>query len=443
MAFGLTDTGFIPKTLQDIKTELEQAFQGEWGTGLNLEPESVNGQLIGIMSEQLAELWEGLLDVYSSMDPDQATGASLDAVMAVTGTVRELAKRSVTSVIAVGTTGTVLPLGRIFSVPGAGTRFDSLAAATLAAAPAWVGSHAYALGSVVANGGGVFYAIAGGTSAASGGPSGSGVAIADGTAVWRHVGAGSGYAMVPVEAEETGPKPAYAWTLTSVETAVAGLNAVGNPLDATLGADVETDALARERRELELQSSGLAAANAIRAHVLKVPDVTAVAVFLNDEDAVDGDGHPPHSVEVVALGGTDEAVRQAVFEATAGGIQAVGDSTASVLDDEGGSHDVGFSRPTEVPVYLDLVVATDSNFPAEGIALLKEALADYGDASLNMGDDVIQSRLYAPAFGVSGVTDVTTLAVGLSAWPTLEDNLVMGIRDLALLDTSRIRVNGV
>jgi len=447
-SFGLTETGFIPKTLEDIKGEFEQDFQGEFGTGVNLEPESVNGQLIGIFSERLAELWEALLDLYASMDPDQATGAAQDAIMAFTGTIRLTAKYSTATVLATGDTGTVLPTGRVFSVPGAGTRFDTLAPATLAAPAAWASSHAYALGDIVSNGGRIFYATAAGTSAGSGGPSGSGTAIVDGTVTWRSLGAGTGVAAVSVQAEQTGPWPAYAWSLTTVETAVAGLNTVTNPLDAVLGANVESDALARVRREVELQSSGLAAADAIRAHVLKVLEEAAVqdravAVFLNDEDTTDGDGHPPHSVEVVARGGDDELVRDAVFGAVAGGIQPVGTNSGTVTDSEGGTHTVAFSRPTEVPVYLDIVIATDSTFPADGINLLKATLADWGDANLNMGDDVIQSRLYAPAFTISGITDVTTLAVGLSAWPMLEDNLAMGLRDLAVFDTSRIRVNGV
>lgn len=446
--FGLTDTGFIPKTLENLKGEFEEDFRSNFGAAVNVEPESVNGQLIGIFSERLAELWEGLLDVYASMDPDQATGTAQDALMALTGTMRLGARNSTATVYAVGDAGTSLLAGRIFSIPGLGTRFDSLATVALVAAPAWTGSHAYALGDVVANAGRVFYATAAGTSAASGGPSGSGTAIVDGTVTWRSLGAGAAYAAVPVRAEATGPKPAYAWTLTTVETAVAGLNAVTNPLDAVLGSDVETWAAARVRRELELQSSGLAAADAIRASVLTAleaaaVDAPAVAVFLNDGDTTDVDGHPPHSVEVVVRGGTDVLVRASVFASVAGGIQAVGTNTGTVVDAEGGSHAVAFSRPTEKPVYLDLVVATDSNFPADGINLIKQTLADWGNANLNMGDDVIQSRLYAPVFTISGVTDVTTLAVGLTAWPTLEDNLAMGLRELAEFDTSRVRVNGV
>jgi hypothetical protein len=61
-------------------------------------------------------------------------------------------------------------------------------------AAAWVGSTAYTLGQRVTNGGLVYQCATAGTSASSGGPTGTGASISDGTAVWSYVGDG---AMVP------------------------------------------------------------------------------------------------------------------------------------------------------------------------------------------------------------------------------------------------------
>ncbi len=51
--------------------------------------------------------------------------------------------------------------------------------------PAWVGSTAYAVDDLSTNGGEVYECTAAGTSAASGGPSGTGTSITDGTVTWR------------------------------------------------------------------------------------------------------------------------------------------------------------------------------------------------------------------------------------------------------------------
>jgi hypothetical protein len=52
------------------------------------------------------------------------------------------------------------------------------------AAPAWTGSTTYAGGVYRANGANVYKCVTGGTSASSGGPSGTGTGIADGTVSW-------------------------------------------------------------------------------------------------------------------------------------------------------------------------------------------------------------------------------------------------------------------
>lgn len=54
---------------------------------------------------------------------------------------------------------------------------------------AWLASTAYAVGDYVTNGGNTYRCTTAGNSAASGGPSGTGTGIADGTAVWAFDGA--------------------------------------------------------------------------------------------------------------------------------------------------------------------------------------------------------------------------------------------------------------
>lgn len=57
---------------------------------------------------------------------------------------------------------------------------------TLSSGAAWAASTAYQQNAFVTNGGNVYQCTTAGTSAASGGPLGTGSAIADGTAVWRY-----------------------------------------------------------------------------------------------------------------------------------------------------------------------------------------------------------------------------------------------------------------
>jgi len=56
--------------------------------------------------------------------------------------------------------------------------------------PAWQNSHAYALDAGVSNGGNIYQVQIAGTSASSGGPSGTAANIVDGSVTWAYVGPG-------------------------------------------------------------------------------------------------------------------------------------------------------------------------------------------------------------------------------------------------------------
>lgn len=58
--------------------------------------------------------------------------------------------------------------------------------------PAWAPSTAYSVGQLVSNGGNAYTCVVAGTSAASGGPTGTGTGIIDGTVTWDFAGTASG-----------------------------------------------------------------------------------------------------------------------------------------------------------------------------------------------------------------------------------------------------------
>jgi uncharacterized phage protein gp47/JayE len=433
--YGLTATGFVTKPLSVCKQELEAVFRA---AGLDpSDPRSVEGQLVGGLAEREAALWDLAEDVYRAMDPDANEGDAQDAVAAITGTLREPAKKSTVTLTAAGTAGTVLDAGRVASATGTGYRFATTAAATISAATAWAALTAYTVGQRRTNGGEVYEVTIAGTSAAAGGPTGQGSAIVDGGVTWKWVITGTAFVDVAAAAEETGPKQALAGTVTVVETPVSGWNAVRNPLDAVVGADLETAAALRIRREDELRAVGGAALDAVRADVMAVDGVTACTVFENTGSTTDGDGIPPKAIEVMVSGGADQAIREAIWASRSAGIETHGGVTGTVLDSQGVSHAIEFSRPTEKLVYLDVDVVHDASFPADGDDQVKAQLVAKVYAA---GDDVIAWAL-KKLVTVSGVTDVPAIRIGLTAWPATEATLAIAARELAVLDASRVRIN--
>lgn len=381
---GLTSTGFVPKTYEEIKADLEAAFRASFGASINVTPASNFGKIIAITAERLAELWEVAEAVHAAQTPDGSTGVALDDVASLTGTVRLPASKSSVTLTLTGTPGTLVPAGRVVST-GAGVRFVTLADATI-------------------GGGGTITAAA--------------------------------------EAEDTGPFVAYAGTLTNIETPVAGWSSVTNALDAVVGSDLETDAALRIRREEELRAQAGGSVPAIEAAILRVDGVTAAVVFENVTGATNADGLPPKSVEAVVAGGTDAAVREAIYDTKAAGIETYGAVTGSVNDGEGQPHAINFSRPATLAVYVDVSVLVDTaRFPSNGADLIEAALVAWGDSYYRIGRDVVASSMYETIFAAApGVLDVVYVRIGLAPSPGTSTTIAVGPRQIADLDTSRITV---
>lgn len=386
MAYGVTAQGFVAKPIDQCLVELQALARARFGAGIKLNTSSKFGQFLGILSEREAEAWEVAEDVYASRDPDQATGAALEAICALSGAYRAAARRSTVVATLGGVAGTVVPAGKVASVTGTGVRFRTVAEATIG-----VG------GTVLAN----------------------------------------------TEAEDTGPLPAPAGTLTVIETPVAGWNTVTNASDAVLGADVETDSALRVKRALSLARAGSATLAAIVAEVAPLAGVTAILGFENTTAVVDGDGMPPHSIEILVKGGTDAEIAAKIWGAKSAGIQTHGTTTVNVVDAAGVSHAVKFSRPVEKAIYLVVGISKDATYPVDGDAQVEAAIVAAGLARYVVGGDVYPRALIAAALSVAGVYDVPHVYSGLAAAPVAETIIAIGSRELAVLDTGRITVEYV
>ena len=415
-SYGVLSTGFAKKTRQEIIAEVVAALRADISPNLNTESTSVLGQIIGILADQISQDWDVLEEVYLSQYPDSASNASLDSVGAITGATRLPASFSTVSLVVTGDDATSLPVGRQARVPNGGI-FETTAAATISLAAAWAASTAYSVGDIVRNDSpeNIYVCAIAGTSAGSGGPTGEGTAIVDGSVTWRFVGDGEGYTTVAAEATEAGPTIALAYQLTEIVTAVSGWDGVNNLADATVGTDIESDAAFRVRRENLLTVSGKGTVDTIRAKLLLVDGVTEAFVFENTTDVTDGNGVPPHAIECVVLGGTDADVAQAIFDDKPAGIATHGgDINEVIVDSQGTSHTILASRADPVEMFLAITVVTDGNYPADGDTQVAAQLKTLGD-TLGIGDDVIfyqfLGECLATADGVSGVVDIQSLAL--------------------------------
>jgi uncharacterized phage protein gp47/JayE len=120
--FGLTPQGFKIKRLPDIHAENQNLLLAAFGE-INLDPQSIFGQLIGVISKVEADIWENMQDVYFSQYPNSAEGISLDNVVQLNAITRLAAQQTKVTAVCSGLEGTLINQGALARIPDTGAVF--------------------------------------------------------------------------------------------------------------------------------------------------------------------------------------------------------------------------------------------------------------------------------------------------------------------------------
>lgn len=393
MSIELTTTGLLIETLDEIKRAIEADIRGYYGQEIDLTPESVFGQWVGILSEREASVQQQIRAVYDSADPKSATGQSLDNIGALTATPRLAAERTTGIGLLKGTDTTTVPAGSQVKLNSTEEIYQTTAAATIGF---------------------------------SGTP---------------------GEEPVEFEAVETGPKIALAtgpsgWTL---ETPVSGWDTFETAEDATPGSDVETDEAYRIRRIQRLNSGGSATVAAIEAAVLGVSQVVAVRVFENRSLVTDAFGVPGKAFETMIddTGADDQEVVDAIGAAKPAGIATHGSIELDYTTASGEAIPTRFSRVAEIDLYVRATITTtgaEDPFPADGEIAVRDALLAYGEQNHVIGTDVVASRFIGPAHAAAGGIDNVAIELSDNGSTWVSSKIVINARGRAAFDSTRITV---
>jgi len=375
--FGVTENGFVRKTLADIKADFQEDYKSIYGNP-NFADDSVIGIRIGIQSKALADAWETLEAVYNAPFPSKADDGSIPDVLDLVGLQMLPAVKTLVTCTCSGTPSTVITAGSLVSNTNRDT-FELTEEVEIDEG-----------GSVD----GVFRAIV------------------------------------------TGPVAAPAGTVTSIQTPISGWDSVINMADGTIGRDAETTDEARVRRSANLQVIGASALDAVVARVGdEVDGITSVIGFENTGDVVDASGRPPHSIELVVAGGLNQDIADKIWECKSGGIRAYGNTDVTVEDSTGRLHTVSFSRATARYVHVEVTVDSyydEENLPATGDNLksvIKAAVLAFGQ-TLPLGKDLIIQRWTGPVISIAGIGSITVRHAvtdtpdGTASWST--SNVAIG-----------------
>lgn len=379
----LTATGFERSRLDERLATLQEAMRGIFGDDINLAADTVDGQTLGIYAESISNLDQLAEDIYHGFNPNSATGAALSRLVQLNGIRRIGGTFSTVDVLCVGQNGTVIPAGSAISSTATKAQFKTIDVATIGV---------------------------------------------------------SGQVLVSCKAVIMGAQIAPANSLTKINTPIYGWQTANNSVAAVVGRNEETDEQLRIRRTRSTSTPAQSIIDGLYGAVANIPEVLQCEVYENPTGAIDANGLPPHSVNVIADGGDIADIATQIFTRVTLGVVQVGAVSSTVNDSQGNPHLIKFDRPADVPIYVIVNVTPLFGWPTDGADRLKSALVTWALANQRIGGDVIHSRLYDCLNTIQGHS-ITTMFIGVSPAPTLEDDINITFNQLARFTTANITVN--
>jgi uncharacterized phage protein gp47/JayE len=470
---GLSANGLEIKRLQDVVSDRIASARSYFGSDAKTSSNDVLGRALRIASPSEADTWQLAEAVYLSFFPEFATGVSLDRIVAYAGLTRFDAAPSTAALLVTGDYNVVIPNESFVESSVTTNRFVTTSSTQL--------NDRQVSGftiQVIAAADNADYIITTGASSFTY-TTGTGETLADiasgiasiinnstsemtasvvndvqvrvtfddvfvrrDTSITANMSFQKIQKVVPAECTELGPISQPANTIDQVSSPITGWDSVTNPQPVALGRFRETDEELRIRFANSKELNARGTIDSIFSTLLGVVGVEEVQVYENETNGVDAIGLPPKSFSAVVLGGSAQQIAEAIWEVKPAGVEAFGNTTVTVVDSQGLPHDISFSRPETVNIYIDLVI---SPFENQSIAsntpeLIIDALEEYFRENYRVGDDVIYSRLYTPINSAASGYQIDSLSIGTSPNPTGMGNVTINFDQIAQLLRGNVNI---
>lgn len=347
----INDTGVIVPDTSELLETVQGEYKQALGQDLNLNQSTPQGRLIEAEVEARRRMLVNNAILANTINPEQSFGIFLDALCGLSGVTR-----------IAGTASRVL--ATIQGVPGTFIPANSRAQSSLG--DMWYLENNITIPAV---GNTTAYFISG----------------------------------------ELGPYECPVGSLTKIIDATLGWETVTNNTPADPGVTPESDEALKERRKQNL-FRGTSLVESIQAKLNLVPNIRSSSVYENYTNApitYQGINIDPHSIYVVADGGTDEDVAQAIFESKSDGCGYTGNVTVNVIEPVYGiKYPVSFNRPTIVPIVANITVSVppQSGVSSEIVEAVKNAVIAYEQGQVEQVDGLKVGTDVSPFEIASAIT---------------------------------------
>ncbi|HDR8973754.1 TPA: baseplate J/gp47 family protein [Burkholderia vietnamiensis] len=364
-------SGITAPTYADVLAYLQDQYRSIYGADTYLEPDSQDGQLLGVFAKAISDANSVAIAIYRSFSPATAQEDALSSNVKINGIARKVASYSSADLALVGQAGKTITNGAAKDSNGV----QWLLPATVTIPP-------------------------------------------------------SGTITVTATCASIGDVSARAGTINQIATPALGWQSVTNPADAAEGAPVEKDAVLRQRQTVSTALPSLTVLDGIIGAVANVPGVTRYVPYENDTDATDANGIPSHSISLVVEGGDATAIANAIAAKKTPGSGTYGTTAIIVADIYGRPITIRFFRPVAAPITATVTLKALTGYTSQAGQQIQQAVSDYING-VQIGGGLSGSVEWGDALtaanGVGG--GVTFKLSGL----TLTGPRGAGVPDVALL----------
>lgn len=371
-------TGFHYPDYPTVLQYLTDEYKAIYGADTYLAPDSQDGQWLAIQALAIFDTMQVAAAVYSSFSPLTAQADALSRNVKINGIRRRAATYTTADLLIIGTAGTVIANGQAEDTLS--QKWNLPASVTI--------------------------------------PPGGSITVT-------------------ATAVDIGAITAAANTINKIATPTLGWQSVDNVAAATVGDPVETDAELRRRQTFSTALPSLTVLDGTIGAVASVPGVTRFRGYENDSDVTDANGIPAHSIAIVAEGGDQQAIGDAIATKKTPGTGTYGTTTVTTYDQYGLPNLINFFRPTPATIGVEVTIQALTGYTT-GFADLIAAAVAASIQALEIGDDVLITKLYVPANlpgQAAGATfDITQLRIKKNAGAFGTSNLTLAFNEVAECD---------
>jgi uncharacterized phage protein gp47/JayE len=380
----IDENGISAPSFAEILEYLQTQYRAIYGDDVYLGNDSQDGQFIGVIAASINDSNAAAVAAYNSFSPQTAQGVGLSSRVKMNGIERALPSKSTVDLLIAGNVGTVITNGMV-----ADDNDNNWLLPTTVTIPL------------------------------------------------------AGEITVTATAQEDGETLAQSGTITKIKTPTFGWATVNNLADAVPGEPVETDAALRARQTISVAVPSQTIFEGIVGGVANLNGVGRIKGYENDTSTPDSNGIPGHTIAIIAEGGDAQLIAEEIAERKTPGTGTFGSISTIVTDAVGSPHLIKFSRPVAIDIEVALTIDPMIGYSASILPFIKTAIADFINA-LDIGEDLIRSKLYVPAnlsnSALGDTYNITALTINIAGNPPGVIDIPIDFDEAAQIDQADVTI---